>query len=81
MQEIPISSAEADNSGVSIYKGRAKQSCTYNVSHSTTAHKSEMVHSVRKLRKVKCTHATTKKMCGVKQKFRSPVSKPIQFDK
>ena len=41
MREIPISSAEADDNGAYISKGSAKQCYSYNVSGSTTAHKSE----------------------------------------
>ena len=40
-REIPISSAEADDNGAYISKGSAKQYYTYNLSGSTTAHKSE----------------------------------------
>lgn len=41
MQETPISSAEADDNGAYTSKGSARQWYTYNVSGSTTAHKSE----------------------------------------
>ena len=41
MREIPVSTAEADDNGAYISKGSATQQFTYNVSGSTTAHKSE----------------------------------------
>lgn len=41
MQEIPVSTAEADDNGACISKGSAKGQFTYNVLGSTTAHKNE----------------------------------------
>ena len=41
MQEIPVSTAEADDNGAYISKGSAKEQFTYNVLGSTTAHKNE----------------------------------------
>lgn len=41
MQEIPVSTAEADDNGACISKGSAKEQFTYNVLGSTTAHKNE----------------------------------------
>ena len=41
MQEIPVSTAEADDNGACISKGSAKEQFTYNALGSTKAHKNE----------------------------------------